>query len=461
MPDITQDDWPEFAATRHTPPGSQFRIGTRSVFVDTPNGLIEPAIARIHQIEEAHDTPHEAYEVVQKDLDDINDLVRRPLEELTGEDCDWINLQVVHLPSARKPYNIQIHFRWEELLKFLETIAASQDIPFTNKYQYVFNCRNIKLLPQTESTWISAQQKAKVQDFVSDEIQSCHTRLSTLQEIVARVSGTCREKNFIHLYYLYSKDCLHSLDHVDELLDDGRITACYRELRNIIEELSVALFYDRLVLGEQEIDEPYSLPYPVHDWFDRAREQKETVRNLRELRKYFSGYIQSIKESTDAPVSKDDIWNNLVDNLSVSLFIVAASTDKHLSDWRIETEARKVVRERAVKATERLLLDVTETSSLSSAEQELSQDLVEQLMPNQDFWVRFPTGFLARQYVSKFFSEDLNTPYTRYSHFSHAYPDSWQIAPGSSILEYKLFNTEFHRTAGKFEAILTAYRESL
>jgi hypothetical protein len=462
MSGLTKDDWPQFAATRHTPRGSEFRIGTRSVYVDTPNGLINAAIARIHKIEDAYDDPEDAYETVQQKLDQLNELIRRPVEELTGEDCDWIRLQVQKRSMAKKPYNIQVILDWEDLLDFLERVAENQDIAFTDKYQYIFTCRNIKLPPKTEDEWLPDHAKETVRAFASNEFTAYTNRLRSLQDTVSRVSGTCRQKNAVYLYYLYSKDCLHSFEHITELLDTGRITACYRELRNIIEELTVALFYDKLVIEEQKIRDPYPLPTPTHNWFTSARQQQAVLGNLRDLKDCFSAFIQSLYGFTHGGHDKDEIWDLIIDNLNVSLFIAAASTDQRISEWSISDEARPELVDRATETTEHLLRNLRDIDTLSTQEETFAQELIAQLLPHgNEFWVMFPTGFFARQYVSKYFSEDLNRPYNRYSHFSHAYPDSWQIAPGSSILEYNLFYIESHTVADKMDNILTDYEALL
>lgn len=462
MSRLTKDDWPQFAATRHTPRGSQFQIGTRSVYVDTPNGLIDAEIARIHEIEDAHDNPEDAYDTVHQELDELNERIRRPIEELTGEDCDWIRLQVQHRSMANKPYNIRAIIKWGDLLEFLDAVAENQDITFIDKYQYIFTCRNIKLAPKTEDEWLSDHAKETVRMFASDEVTACINRLRSLQDTVSRVSGTCRQKNADHLYYLYSKDCLHSCEHIAELLDTGRITACYRELRNIIEELTVALFYDKLFLEEKPIGNPYTLPIPTHSWFTSARQQQAVLGNLRDLEDCFSTYIRALYGFTHGTHNEGEIWDLIVENLNVSLFIAATSTDQQISEWSISDEARTEVVDRATETTEHLLRELRDTDTLSAQEEAFAQKLVVQLLPHSnEFWVMFPTGFFARQYVSKYFSEDLNRPYNRYSHFSHAYPDSWQIAPGSSILEYKLFHTEFHTVADKIDTILVDYEALL
>lgn len=334
MSSLRKGDWPQFTATRQTPRGSQFRIGTRDVYVDVPSDPLQRVLDWIYTIEEESDTAEEAYKSIQHNLSEIETRVHEWIEHLTGESGNWLDISVRELPISNKSYNIQFRIDWEELQEFLDTVASSDSVTFTKKYQYIFSCRNIRLIPTPEGQdWISEDNRDKVRSFASDDIDACHQMIDRLRQQTSRVSRKCRERDSVFLFYLYSKDCVSSLTHIHELLDEGRITSCYRELRNILEELSMSIFYDKLAIDERGQEHPTPYPTPVHAWFETAQNNRDVIRNLRELRNRYDVPITRIEEFyNNDTISRKEVWNGIVAHLNTSLLIAGTATDQSISE---------------------------------------------------------------------------------------------------------------------------------
>lgn len=458
MDDLTKEDWPKFSARRVTPRGSQFRVGTRDVYVDIPTQPIRAFMRWVHSLEDEKDSPLEAYETIQESIDEANQDIRQAIQGLTREDCSWIRVSVREMPMANKPYNIQVRINWSGLLEFLDSLAKSDKVPLPRKYQYIFSCRNIQLTQDTRGDyWISESEQEKVLDFAEDEIKACIEDLDRLEKEISSISKKCRNSQFQSLFYLYSQDFMFSLDHLEQSFHQGRITSSYRELRKILEELTVALFYDKLMETEQNFDNPLFLPYPDNEWFNNAKDKDVLLRSLGDLKNGLGPLIEAIDRFYGDGISKRMVWDLIVDRLSVSLFLVGASTDKSVSDFEHVPESIDKVETGAVKTVESVLLDFRHGGNLSAEEKDFAEESVTELLPSGEFQVKFPTGSFTRQFVSKYFYEDLNQIFNRYSFFAHAYPGSWQIAPASSILEYKIFRRELENFSRKVESILNDY----
>lgn len=464
---LRKKDWPKFSPQRVTPRGSKFRIGTRDLFVDVPAAPVDDCISIIHRIEEESRTAEDAYAEVQEKLGKLNKSIQRRIEEVTGEECDWIKIVVKELSISEKPYNIQLRIDWNKLLQFLDAVAKKENLPLSKKYIYIHSCRNFFLPPESEKgkTWISEKNFKKAQRLAKEDIEKCVEKIGSLRRRVENIAQKCRKKEISSLFYLYSKDFVSSLHYLRRLLRKGRLTACYRELGNSLEELSEALFYDTITFKEiEDFDKPFILDPPTHDWFKVARDKGGLLRSLGELRKCFRKLINSIFDfyEDETSIEKKDIWNRLVRNLNTSLFVAGSSVGSEVSPFEIPKEAKEKAKKRAKETVRKILFDLTKKKSLSDEENMLVKESVKEIMPPvKALYVKFPTGSFARQFVSKFFSEDLNKFFNRYSHFSHAYPDSWQIAPGSSILEYKIFAHKFSKFSVKVKNLLEDYKNLL
>ena len=456
--DLTKEDWPKFSVTRYTPNGSQFRIGTRDSYVDVPSRPIRLFIKWVHGYEEEMDNPKAAYGEIQEEIDEFNRNIRQSIQNLTGEECDWIHVSVRELSMANKPYNIQIRIKWDDLLEFLESVAESNETSLSQKYQYILACRNLQLVQETRGNhWISEDERAKVKIFAEEDIEGSKSILDQLEQRISTVSQKCREQEFIGLFYLYSQDIMSSFNYWEQSIQQGHITSIYRELRKAIEELTVALFYDIVTKKEESFDEPGFLPYPENDWFNKARDKRAVLRNLGDLESDFKPLTEDIAEFYDANTS--NIWDSVVENLSASLFLAAASTDRKISNFEHLPDSSRV-KENAIISIRKLLLDFKQSDGFSEEEMELAQTSVNKLLPScEELQIKFPTGFFTRQFVSKYFAEDLNRIYDRYSLFSHAYPSTWQIAPASSILEYKILRRELEDFSMKANTILSQYED--
>lgn len=182
-----------------------------------------------------------------------------------------------------------------------------------------------------------------------------------------------------------------------------------------------------LVIGEKAFLAIFYLlrfPHPhTHRWFKKARE-KDLLRNLDDLKNIFNDSIESIKNyyEDEFNIGKKEIWNHIFKNLNASLFLVGASTDRPVSFTEIDGENKKLIEERAGKTIEKVLTDINSGKPLTQGEKKLAEEIVKELTPSSGpLYVKFPTGFLARQFTSKRFSEDLNDLFDNFSYFSHSF----------------------------------------
>ena len=133
---------------------------------------------------------------------------------------------------------------------------------------------------------------------------------------------------------LYLPEMVSTIKALNNLVDNGAIPSCYREMRKILESLAWAVFDDILLFKSVkrglEVDWlPHPYRYVSKEWYESIRQQKEfTVHNLGILKKKIKELINALEGGRNWSKKEfETLERTIFENLSYPSFLLILGED--------------------------------------------------------------------------------------------------------------------------------------
>lgn len=439
-------DWPLFGTTVFK--NAYFKLESRDPYVDVPNGLIEYFLEQLDLLTKKYgDNSERLYQESLKLRDNWNNF----FEEKYGK---WLKFVIRKESFAKELFGVQVSIDWDRFYEFLDNFTT-KDIPLEGKYEYLFSCR-------AGIAWMKSKpyphlMEERVKSISQKEIERINALIEDFIDRMVRIKNELRKrsiprKHIFPLVLAYISDILSTLEVIKYCVNRGILTTCYREMRKILENLSWAIM-DDLLLFRRPHDFMFTHipPYRVlsKKWFDWARRQGATLRDLRE----FDSSVRDVVEAiylfgrTDRyDFTRKNIKAVFLNHMTYPSFLALMGINKELPkdlDKQVPSYNVKEIRNYIEKDLNEILKKLKK-KSLSKRDKRFIRELRESLLSRRsgDLVAPYPSNAFVLQFVGETFNLNLSGCYGKYSYFIHSYDKSWQLIPFSSVLEFKIFKHE-------------------
>ena len=264
---------------------------------------------------------------------------------------------------------------------------------------------------------------------------------------------------------LYLPEMTSTVKALNNLVDNGAVPSCYREMRKILESLAWAVFDDillfRSVKRGVEVDWlPHPYRYVSKEWYESIRQQRGfTVHNLGILKEKIKRLINTLEggESWDKK-ELEALERAVFENLSYPSFLLILGEDAGI----VENVGEFV----PVYDTPLLLRtareDFKEVAKILGLEPDDFADKVTKTLEKTTppaIVPPYPSNDFVLAFVDRTFSTNLQKKYNEYSFFIHSYFTSWHIFPFSSVLEFRVLRHELESFLEVIRGLLSGYLE--
>jgi len=435
-----------------------------TAYVDVPNQIVEELVGELIAVSRECRNAEEFYIKAREVVEHYNNFLKKDAEEYFKHRLDWLHFRIYKHPFMSK-YGVKVNINWDSFMDFLESFSKAE-LSLWIKYRYISLCRHSSLklvlrreLERTQEAVkeISMDDRIEIRRELNEILSYLETVKSQLMRILQRKAWkeVLRKAQIEPTVLLYLPEMVSTIKALNNLVDNGAVPSCYREMRKILENLAWAVFDDillfRSVKKGVEVDRlPHPYRYVSKEWYKSIQQRKEfRAEHLGTLKKK----IKEIKELINA-LEGERNWNKkalervIIKNVSYPSFLLILGIDAS----RIENVAERFIPR---YETSPLLTIAREdfkevARDLSLVSDEFADKVIKTLekttppvivppYPSNDFVLAFvdktfPTG-LQKKYK-------LQKKYDEYSFFIHSYFASWYIFPFSSVLEFKILKYE-------------------
>nr|MDO8080339.1 hypothetical protein [Candidatus Freyarchaeota archaeon] len=480
--EIVAKEWPFFGEMGIRSP--YFKLlgrQTRYLYVDIPNGAIDTFVNKLGEITEEYNGDQD--KIYEKSIDLANDFNK----DFKKEIGDWLHFEIYRGPFASKPFGLKIIKRWKKFTKFLE-IFSKKETSLEDKYQYLLACRasslkfiikdNFNILDDLEETQEDIKELCEIEiNQTRKIIEDFVNRLISVKNQLYKISKrktVFRDPSTL----LYLPEMISTLQAIVNLVENGTIPACYREMRKILENLCWMMFEDFLYFktstlksrGDSETVPPNPYGYVSRNWYDWSIQEGFTVKNVKEIKnkmEFLIEQIHSYGKIKDYRWNKKQIEEALFKGLSYPLFMLLMGKKMEVAKKFNEFVPKHEVKPLLAFATEDLKGVIKQLGrlKLSQTDEKLIEvliQIIESKISSEEIVPPYPSNEFVLGFVAKTFSNKLlNKEYSEYSHFVHSYHTSWHIFPFSSVLEFKIFEYELQKFAKNIQQLIDAYLNEL
>ena len=460
-----KDNWPVFGILKNYPVkyNPYFKIQSRKLYVDVPNEYFLFYITHLSEIANS----------VEGDIDKMYIEFKKFTEKVNnnwlGEEIPWLRFVVRRETVRDRPIgiHIQVRIKWDKFFEFLENFPENNELSLSEKYGYLFTCRRAGLIIalRDRESRIEGTQKM-VEALVEKDIDKMLILLDSfcksLEMYKTKLLRLARRKNVDLLTVEYFPEMISTISSIRNMISNGVVTPCYREMRKILENLCWALFNDVMCLRSVNLAAKLKIHDPIHihtpyvrisqEWYAKSNELGHTLRHLGDLYKYMKNTIEALyfySKLKNYSWSKKSIKETIFSNLDYSLIISLTSSCEEKypkSIPSVDAEQLRMILNKSID----VILSRLKKKSLSKSDKKFSMELTNEILNNKKELVpAFPSNSFVIQFISK--NAKLNAKlnliefYKNYSFFVHSYPFSWQTFPYSSVLEYKILMTEINK----------------
>lgn len=437
--------WPSFAvAVIKKPAVVKLEGKSKNFYVDVPNEWISHFLQRI--------------DILGREYENLERLHRKCLElkdewnKILKENGNWLSFIVKRRRSQDVPIAVQVSIKWDRFYKFLEDFAIS-DNSLEEKYSYLSLCRSA--MGWMRSKPHEHQMVERVKSIVEPEVKEINRVIDDISASIDSVREKLRNravrKRFFPLALAYLHEAASTFQVIRNCVGDGIISACYREMRKILEGFSWVIFEDYLSCRNKEFSNDFISPCRVLSkrWYDWARRENATLKSLVEFKKSIRDIVESYfsyGETKNYAWTKNRIRANILDNLSYPLFILLSGIDKQISNElrgvipfydrdRLKTMAGKDI-EKSLRQLKGRRLSRSDSRFIENITGDMTTGKQDNLI------VPYPSNRFVLEFVSNVLNLNLYSYYKRYSYFVHSYVKTWQLFPFSSVLEFKILKHE-------------------
>lgn len=427
------------------------------MYVDIPNQLISYFLDDLRVLSEEYKTDLETlYRESKKLEDEFNEFFKQKFGV-------WLSVLIKREPFGKRPFGIQTRIDWDSFQSFLESFAEREDITLEEKYEYLFMCRS-------EVAWFRSEpekelMEKRVRHLSRSLIKEVSTTLASFTKELREKKKKYRERlllkrKFAPLTLAYLPEMVSTISVIDDCVDKGIVSTCYREMRKILENISWVIIDDLLLLrGRRELLEKIIPPLriPNKEWYEWAKNKRLIITGLNEFTKSFQVILEKIMEKYD--VERSEIERSLFNNMAYPLFLLLAGSREippsSLEDIVYETEAIKPFVKENIKTIIASLL------KRPPSDEEFINRLSDLLAADKRISIRYPSNKFIMQLVEKISGINVEGLYKRYSYFVHSYDKAWQFYPFSSILEFKIFKHEIMQFIKLITQLLDFYEKAV
>ncbi|MFB6216696.1 MAG: hypothetical protein ABEJ72_06990 [Candidatus Aenigmatarchaeota archaeon] len=361
---------------------------------------------------------------------------------------------------------------------FLDDLATSEEASLEDKYQYLMMSKSPKLEVESKSTRESQESIYRVQQAVKEEISS--EQQSIEEELDHFLSNLSDWQDELQTYWqrrlwqsfgtfptthLYLMEMETILKDIKSMVQRGSFPPCYREMRKLLENLSWAVFDDLLFINADYYryfngePEPEQVVRPFfnanQEWYDwnQGVESKDFKKERNNLRDRILEQCQKsrLRYHEKYDVSKPEITELLKKEIGYPLYITLSGVElddkEEVEDFARPYEAEDL--KPLVKLNlEGILKELKQGNALGKLDQEFVSDTADHLLESEEQYIvpPFPSNKRVIKYLDKLWARELDNElysfYSEYSFFIHSYRTSWQLFPYSSVLEFKIFESE-------------------
>lgn len=427
-----------------------FKVASRKLYIDAPNYAFGEFIGEVQRITAEHKNDvKEAYKLTKEAETAFNKNFASYLRQLTKISekgySSWFKVSIARNVFGIKPYLIKTRINWNEFLKFQQQIADNMDIRLLDKYEYLLDCRiwarYFDRAPEKERI------QRDVRNAVSKELDLIVQEFDTLQGRLASIKKLYRlsERNdfeFITLEFV--PEMLNILGALKLLAENGAITSCYREMRKLLENLSLVLI-DDLLLRNMAIwgtsPKQFASPYRNvnRKWFEWAR-GGWILRVKRQLLEPVTSLVDGA--SSDKAIRRS-LVNTIIKNLTYPLILVLTARNEFApTPAYVPTyETNSILTYAQTNLRQILEANAFEEGVI----EKLNEGMQNKVRTIKNLVPMYPLNECILQLIDDMINSRLERLYNEYSLFVHSYFTSWQIFPYSSILEFKIFLCELRR----------------
>jgi len=464
-----------------------FKIGGRSkyMWVDLPNYIYEIAASTLYKISNKASTFEEAYNLAKEEIKKLN-------EDFKKAEFDFVSFQIRKSMFGKKPkINLIINVNPSKFEQYLEKLSSSK-ITLNKKYSFITSSRLYLITlfmrsPELVSEFMNSQKVIKV--FVQRDLEAA---LSILGELKVRLSNIQNlaeikyRKRFIPFFYYFLPETIANISSCILLIKNGLATAVYREFRRILEIVSYSVFLDNLLrntismLKKADYDLLEDYTNHIFGYSERhykilmdikEKDAKGSVANLREFEDKLKPIVEDILTYTKLcgkSVSKRRVFKTIREQVSFPLFYYAFGVpieyinedNKELFQY-LAIDAEKLY-ELSLRNLIKILISIQNKTAPSQKDVRLSELILDKIRGKSCEIVApaLHPAFLY-QYSGKLLGANITGPYRDYSTFIHLYPNTTQILPFSSILEYKVLRNEVEKFSSLLNEIISKYSSKI
>ena len=438
-----------------------FKFANHYLYTDVPNELITKAYSEILEKCDALplDNAIQCAKGLVKEFNDSGIEEFRELSKKLGTTMKpFVRLNVYKSDSSKKPILFQYYLNKKALLDFVERFSSSDTVTLYEKYNYIHQTKfygdelsfatlfsffpqnyvtpNSKMgIFRTSFSTSIANDKAYTVD-VLDGLLNYINRQNTKIKRVYSTSATLR----------FIPEIISGIYTLRSLIENGYISACYREMRSLTERLSWFILDDYLSANSfgywkmmsREI--PSMLLNVNPQWRDKNTEQ---IRGLNDM---MPKDIQ-ICDNIELMLKRE-----LITKMSTEMYIVLfgepvnkVSTDvrgrMYIPYMRIHNIRR------GIKEVNTLLSEPEFMNSQCYMEVKNFITKLNEKWMNAKYGIpKFPTSNFIFEFLKSAFGgkewKKLQSVWRKYSLFIHPYLPTLQILPNLSMMEYKVLKHE-------------------
>ena len=469
-------NWPSFGniVVIGQPYFKILRGSSCKAYVDVPNEITKMLIEELAQINSESKNIQEFYTKAYKVIDDYNDFLRKHGKKYFGYPLEWLSFSL-YKSGGMDRYAIKVNINWDKFMDFLNVFSKT-NIKIWKKYQYISICRypslNLVLKKELEQTQRNVRNNSSID--IANITEQIDIFINYLENTKNQIMKLLKRKKWKGLVIrsslhpevlLYLVEMMSTIKMLKDIINNGMLTSCYRELRKILEGLGWAIFDDILLIRSiirsinRNINWLLAPPYRYasKEWYEIASLKKDfTLRNLGVLKNKIKGYTAGIRNSY-----KKDILNDaLINIMSYGSFLLFFGVNAE----KIGEEEKEFIPIYDID----ILLPIAKEDFKAAARSAgiISDELVDEIMKNfkdmpQKIFPPYPSNEFVLSFIDKTFSTGLQAKYSEYSFFIHSYLTSWHIFPFSSILEFKILNSEISIFLQIIKDVLEKYLEYL
>lgn len=264
LAELFEEYWPFFGVVIFKNP--YFKLENHTAYVDVPNELIT---GFLNQLESLGEDYGKDLEELRRKAVELKDEYNKYFEDNFDGSLKFVVRKEVFGWIGEKMLGVQVRINWNGLFEFLDDFAQS-NFSLEDKYEYLLLCR-------ASLAWMKSRPaedlKKRVEVLAEPEIQEinrtieeCTTKLCALKDKI-RVRFVVG-KHLSPKAVAYLSEIVNTLKIIKNCVDEGTVSTCYREMRNILEGLSRVLFDDLLLFRGTDyflkFDPSFRTPLPSH-----------------------------------------------------------------------------------------------------------------------------------------------------------------------------------------------------